>query len=308
MPLTVTLLGLGLWGRCLRQLIERNGHSVQGWSRSLGGDPVDALRDADLVVSAVSMAGVPQLAARLAEPLGRGLPLISCSKGIAPGSLATALMLWRQHCPTLRGLVLSGPNLSVELSKGLPAATVLAGEDGALGEELQKALSSDQLRIYRNDDPIGTEVAAALKNVMAIAAGVSDGLSLGANAKASLLCRGLAEMASVIEVMGGQPETLFGLAGLGDLLATANSPLSRNYRFGLAMGQGASAAEALARCESTVEGCATTRAVTELASCHGFPVPIARQVLELMEQRNTPAGAVKALMERDLQVEQHLPA
>lgn len=303
MARTVALLGLGLWGQCLAQLFRSSGHQVQGWSRRLGGDPGDCLSGADLLVSAVSMAALPGLAPRLSPVIPPGLPLVSCSKGIAVDTLLTPLGVWEQCCPQVRGLVLSGPNLSAELRQGLPAATVLSSNHTALAMELQHVLSSQQLRIYCNDDPRGTELAGALKNTMVIAAGVSDGLGLGSNAKASLLCRGLSEMGVVLGALGGQPQTLYGLAGLGDLLATANSPLSRNYRFGLELGRGKTPAAAEACCEGTVEGIPTTHAVVALAERHGFAVPIARQVLRLLEQRTTPAESVASLMERNLRPE-----
>ena len=303
MARTVALLGLGLWGQCLAQLFRSAGHEVQGWSRRLGGNPADCLAGADLLVSAVSMAALPGLAPRLSSLIPPGLPLVSCSKGIAVDTLLTPLGLWEQFCPQARGLVLSGPNLSAELRQGLPAATVLSSRHTALAMELQHVLRCRQLRIYCNDDPRGTELAGALKNTMVIAAGVSDGLGLGSNAKASLLCRGLNEMGVVLSALGGQPRTLYGLAGLGDLLATANSPLSRNYRFGLELGRGKTPAGAEACCEGTVEGIPTTHAVVALAEHHGFAVPIAQQVLHLLEQRTTPGECVAALMERHLRPE-----
>lgn len=306
MARTIALLGLGLWGQCLAKLFRSSGHRVQGWSRRFGGDPGACLSGADLLVSAVSMAALPGLAPQLSHVIPPGLPLVSCSKGIAVDTLLTPLGVWDQFCPQARGLVLSGPNLSAELRQGLPAATVLSSHHTALAMELQHVLRCQQLRVYCNDDPRGTELAGALKNTMVIAAGVSDGLGLGSNAKASLLCRGLSEMGVVLSALGGQPQTLYGLAGLGDLLATANSPLSRNYRFGLELGRGKTPAAAEACCEGTVEGIPTTHAVVALAERHGFAVPIAQQVLRLLEQRTTPTESVASLMERDLRPEARL--
>lgn len=135
--------------------------------------------------------------------------------------------------------MLSGPNLATEVRQGLPAASVIAAADQDLARRFQQQLSDTSLRLYTNTDPIGTEAVGALKNVMAVAAGISDGLALGANAKASLLCRGLAEIGVVLEGLGGATSTLYGLAGLGDLLATANSSLSRNYRCGVLLAEAA---------------------------------------------------------------------
>jgi len=168
-----------------------------------------------------------------------------------------------------------------------------------LAQHLQTELRAPNLRLYTNQDPLGTEVAAALKNVMAIAAGISDGLGLGSNAKASLLCRGLAETGLVLKALGGQPSTLYGLAGLGDLLATANSPLSRNYRFGLLLAQGIGEEEAHQQIVATVEGPRTARAALKLADREGWSLPICRQVVELLEGRVTAPEAVQALMDRE---------
>ena len=303
MARTIALLGLGFWGQCLAKLFRGGGHRVQGWSRRYGGHPRDCLQGADLLVSAVSMGAVSTMAQQLQASIPRDLPLISCSKGIALDTLLTPLDIWQTWCPQIHGLVLSGPNLSAELLAGQPAATVLSSQYCDLAAELQRDLSSDQLRIYCNRDPRGTELAGALKNVIVIAAGVCDGLGLGSNAKASLLCRGLAEMGEVMDAMGGDRNTLYGLAGLGDLLATANSPLSRNYCFGLALGHGETPHAAEAGCEGTVEGVATTRAVVALARQKNLSVPIARQVVRLLDQHTSPAQSVAALMHRDLQLE-----
>jgi glycerol-3-phosphate dehydrogenase (NAD(P)+) len=303
MGLQIGVLGLGAWGSTLAELLADQGHRIQGWSRRQGGDPAQVLAGADLVLAAVSMAGVRSLSKVLGPCWPEGLPLVSCSKGIDLEQGYTPSQLWQQQNPSLRVLVLSGPNLAQELAQGLPAASVLASGDTELARGLQQALKSDRLRLYTNSDPIGTEVAGALKNVMAIAAGVSDGLGLGANAKASLLCRALLEMGSVIQALGGEPASLYGLAGLGDLLATANSPLSRNYRFGLQLAQGCSTAEALQHVGATVEGVPTAQAVQQLAGREGWHLPISHQVAALIAGELTPQEAVRQLMERELKAE-----
>ena len=245
------------------------------------------------------MAGVPALSARLAPLWPNAVPLLSCSKGIDPVGLCGASQLWSQQLPSVAMAALSGPNLARELAQGLPAASVIASQDRALAQRLQTELRTANLRLYTNADLLGTEIAAALKNVMAIAAGISDGLGLGSNAKASLLCRGLAETGLVLKALGGQPSTLYGLAGLGDLLATANSPLSRNYRFGLLLAEGATEVEALGEIQATVEGPSTARAALRLAIREGWTLPICHQVVELLEGRLSAPLAVRALMERE---------
>jgi glycerol-3-phosphate dehydrogenase (NAD(P)+) len=303
MSLRITVLGRGAWGSTLARLWEHGGHRIQIWSRRDGGTAIGLLQDSDLVVAAVSMAGVEPLAHQLAGHWPTGLPLLSCSKGIDQEALCTATQLWRRQLPEGRIAVLSGPNLADELDRGLPAASVVASDDPLLARHLQEQLRAPHLRLYTNSDPIGTEAAGALKNVMALAAGISDGLGLGANAKASLLCRGLAEIAVVLAGLGGQPSTLYGLAGLGDLLATANSPLSRNYRFGTLLAAGCDASSALASIAATVEGPRTARATVSLAARQGWQLPICDQVVHLLEGRVDARSAVQALMQRDPRAE-----
>ena len=303
MGLRIAVLGQGAWGQTLARLFAQQGHHLSGWSRRDGGDPVPLLADQDLIVSAVSMVGVEPLIERFAGHWPAGLPLVSCTKGLDAQRLCTPSVLWGRIIPSASLLVLSGPNLAGELEAGLPAASVLASGDLALARRLQQQLSGEQLRLYTNPDPLGTEVAGALKNVIAVAAGVCDGLGLGANARASLLCRGLAEMGNVVRALGGQASSLYGLAGLGDLLATATSPLSRNYRFGQLLAEGLSTSAALERIAATVEGPNTARAVLRLAEREGWRLPISEQVVALVDGAQRPRQAVQALMERDLRHE-----
>lgn len=303
MSLRVLVLGQGAWGRTLVTLLERQGHRVRAWSRSAGGNPGPLLASQELVLAAVAMAGVDELSQRLAPHWPQGLPLLSCSKGLDPERLSTPSQLWEDAIPGLPLVVLSGPNLATELDQGLPAASVLASRHGDLASALQRQLSGDGLRLYTNNDPLGTEVAGALKNVMAVAAGVCDGLGLGANAKASLLTRGLAEMGVVIQGLGGQSSSLYGLAGLGDLLATANSPLSRNYRYGTLRAAGLAHQQALDKVGATVEGAATAVAVTRLAHQRTWHLPICEQVAALVQGRIKPQESVRSLMDRALKGE-----
>ena len=304
MSLAIGVLGLGAWGHTLAGLFERQGHRVRSWSRRSGGDPVAVIQGSDLVLVAFALDGVKQLAPELGPRWDQQVPLVSCSKGLDPECQRTASQMWNGANPELRLLVLSGPNLASELAQGCPAASVLASQDQPLVEQLQRQLSSDQLRLYGSADPLGVELAGALKNVMAIAGGICDGLQLGANAKASLLCRGMAEMSLVIQQLGGDQASLYGLAGLGDLLATANSPLSRNYRFGLALAGGQTAPEALMGVGATVEGYKTAQAVAGMGQRHGWALPICQQVVALAEGRCSPKEAVHALMQRSLRGEQ----
>ncbi|MFM7312135.1 MAG: NAD(P)H-dependent glycerol-3-phosphate dehydrogenase [Cyanobium sp.] len=297
--LRITLLGRGAWGSTLAHLWRDAGHNVAVWSRRDGGSAAGLLADCELVVAAVSMAAISPLARDLAPHWPDALPLLSCSKGIDPERLGTATQLWHHWLGERPLAVLSGPNLADELDRGLPAASVIACQDPVLAHRLQIGLRTTNLRLYTNHDPIGTEAAGALKNVMAVAAGISDGLGLGANAKASLLTRGLAEIALVLTALGGQPGTLYGLAGLGDLLATANSSLSRNYRFGGLLARGLTEADALQGIGATVEGPRTARATLELASARGLGLPVCEQVVQLLDGRCDAQAAVRCLMDRD---------
>ncbi len=302
MPLRIALFGRGAWGSTLEVLWRQQGHQVQSWSRRDGGDPVALLGQCDLAVMAVAMAGVEPLAARLGPDWPAHLPLLSCSKGIDLERLITASQIWQEQLASSLA-VLSGPNLAAELAQGLPAASVVASRDQRLAAWLQTELSGDSLRLYTNADPLGTELAGALKNVMAVAAGLCDGLELGANARASLLTRGLAEMGGVMQGLGGCITTLYGLAGLGDLLATATSVLSRNYRCGLLLAQGRSAAAAASEIGATVEGLRTARAAVALAQREGWSLPICEQVVAVIESRSSAADAARALMGRGLKSE-----
>jgi glycerol-3-phosphate dehydrogenase (NAD(P)+) len=304
MGLRITLLGRGAWGGTLQRLWQADGHAVRAWSRRDGGSAVPLLADCDLVVAAVSMAAVRPLAASLAPHWPPELPLLSCTKGIDPQDAATASQIWCRALPGVAVAVLSGPNLADELARGLPAASVIASQWEDLARRLQRHLSLPTLRLYTNADPVGTEVAGAMKNVMALAAGVSDGLGLGANARASLLCRGLAEIGVVLEALGGRAATLYGLAGLGDLLATATSSLSRNYRCGTLLAEGADEALALARIGATVEGPRTARATLAMAHRKDWHLPICEQVVHLLDGAIDAPAAVRALMDRHLRPEQ----
>ncbi len=307
MPLRITVIGRGAWGSTLERIWSDHGHQVSSWSRRDGGDPLSLLADCDLVVMAVSMAAVEPLAQRLAAQMPAHLPLLSCSKGIELERLITASAIWHHHLANPLA-VLSGPNLAAELDQGLPAASVIASDDPVLAGRLQAELNAAKLRLYTNNDLLGTELAGALKNVMALAAGLCDGLHLGANARASLLTRGLAEMGVVLEGLGGCRSTLYGLAGLGDLLATATSPLSRNYRCGLLLAQGQGATEAAATIGATVEGLVTARAAVALGRRQSWSLPICEQVVAVIEGQATAEAAAQALMGRNLRPEDGPPA
>ncbi|MGK7913594.1 MAG: NAD(P)H-dependent glycerol-3-phosphate dehydrogenase [Synechococcus sp.] len=300
----MAVLGAGAWGRTLAQLASKNIADVRVWSRQGDLAIADAIAESDLLVSAISMNGVPSTIARVQA---YGLPdrcaIVSATKGLDSVTLKTPSQLWQEAFPQHAVVVLSGPNLSKEISNGLPAATVAASREAIAADITQWAFASERFRVYTNADPIGTELGGTLKNVMAIAVGVCDGLQLGTNAKSALITRGLAEMLRIGLHFGAQAETFSGLSGLGDLLATCSSMLSRNYQVGYNLAKGRSLNDILATLEGTAEGVNTAGVMVDLANREQLSIPITRQVHKLLLGRDTPQAAVEALMERELKPE-----
>ncbi|MGB3693667.1 MAG: NAD(P)H-dependent glycerol-3-phosphate dehydrogenase, partial [Spirulinaceae cyanobacterium] len=295
---TLTVLGKGVWGTALGTLASRNNHQVHLWSRSNEVNLSEALA-AEVIVSAVSMAGVlPTIERVAASNLPENTIIVTATKGLDFATTLTPSQIWQAAFPNHTVAVLSGPNLSKEIQKGLPAATVVASSNLEAAKTVQQLYSSENFRVYINDDPLGTELGGTLKNVMAIAAGVCDGLELGTNAKSGLLTRALPEMIRVGSQLGAKVETFFGLSGLGDLLATCNSPLSRNYQVGYRLGKGQTLKQILEDLEGTAEGVNTTQVLIKIAKQEQLSVPIAQQVDQLLKSKTTPQEAVQALMER----------
>jgi glycerol-3-phosphate dehydrogenase (NAD(P)+) len=297
----VTIIGAGRWGTALAELARRNDYEVRLWSRNHSDSLEKILPGTDVIVSAVSMAGVQAVINQL-QPLNLSekIILVTATKGLDPVTMQTPSQLWKKAFPYFPLVVLSGPNLSKEITMGLPAATAVASKHTLAAELVQTIFSSPIFRVYLNRDPLGTELGGTLKNVVAIAAGVCDGLALGTNAKSALLTRALPEMIRVGLALGAQPETFFGLSGLGDLLATCSSPLSRNYQVGYKLGKGMSLEKILAESEGCPEGVNTTEVLVKIAQIKNISVPIADQVYHLLKGEITPQEAVKNLMERHL--------
>jgi glycerol-3-phosphate dehydrogenase (NAD(P)+) len=302
--MTITILGSGMWGRALAKLAAHNARDVRLWGRSSQVSLAQALEDTDIILSAVAMGGVGWAIAQLQSlPLNNSPILVTATKGLDPLTCKTPSQLWAANFPYSPLVVISGPNLSKEIEQDLPGATVVASHNLAAAQKVQQLFASDSFRVYLNQDPLGTELGGTLKNVVAIASGVCDGLKLGTNAKAALLTRALPEVVRVGTYLGGQEKTFFGLSGLGDLLATCNSPLSRNYQVGYRLAQGESLEEILATLEGTAEGLNTTAVLMKIAENQGLYMPIVQQVSQLLQGKITPQLAVKALMERDLKNE-----
>lgn len=303
-PTTLAILGAGAWGSALTSLAQRNGHNVLLWSRSGALSLEDALTNVEMVVSAIPMKGVATTVAKIKElGLREDAIIVTATKGLDTATTRTPSQIWHGNFPHHPIVVLSGPNLSKEIEQGLPTATVVASHDVSAAQAVQTVFSSDRFRVYTNTDPLGTELGGTLKNVIAIAVGVCDGLQLGTNAKSALITRALTEIIRIGTHLGGKTETFFGLSGLGDMLATCSSMLSRNYRVGYGLAQGKSLAEVLAELQSTAEGVNTANVLIQIANREEIYVPISWQVYRLLNKEITPQEAVEALLERDLKSE-----
>ena len=316
----VAVLGSGSWGTALAILLGRNGHDVL----LLGRDPEEIallgarrenLRylpgfvvpetvraallgepcEADLAVVAVPSGAVREVAPFL--PIGDPR-LVVASKGLEPGTGRFMADVLADARPEARIGVLSGPNLAVEIARQVPTVALAAFAAREDAVAVQAAFSGPSFRVSVTDDVVGVELAGALKNVLAIGGGMSDGLGYGDNTKGAFLARGLMEVARLGAAMGARPETFLGPAGVGDLFATANSRLSRNYRVGVALGQGASLPDALQSVGQVAEGVPTSEAAGVLARRHGVEVPVLAAVEAVVCGRVDPRRAVAMLMER----------
>jgi glycerol-3-phosphate dehydrogenase (NAD(P)+) len=322
----VAVLGGGAWGGVLAALAAARGHDVALWepdpdaahalrktrasARSIPGfrlpDAVAVHGDAGaaaatrrLIVVALPSDLVRASLCGLAEDLDPGTIIACASKGLEPDSGATMAEVTASALPGTPGVVLSGPSFAQEIAAGLPAALVAASADQEAAGAVQAALGSEWLRIYTSDDPIGVCVGGALKNVVAIAAGCCDGFGLGTNARAALITRGLAEMGRLAERLGGQPLTLAGLAGLGDLVLTCTGDLSRNRQVGLALARGESIAQIVANLGHVAEGVATAHTARALADRLGVDMPITHQVAAVLFDAKPARKALTDLLARE---------
>jgi len=241
---------------------------------------------------------------RAVRAAGGAAPIVWLCKGFESGGALLPHQVCAEELDAgVPRAVLSGPSFAEEVAKGLPAALALASSDRAYAREAARALHGTSLRIYPSEDVIGVEAAGAVKNVMAIAAGVSDGLELGLSARAALITRGLAEMTRLGVALGGKAETFMGLAGAGDLVLTCTGDLSRNRRVGLALARGTALADVLAGLGHTAEGVLTARAVAALASRLGIDMPITRAVCRVLDDPGQARAAVQELLAREQRTE-----
>ena len=322
----VAVLGAGSWGTALADLSRRRGLETRLWARDanlvadlhhdgrnqkyLPGAALDevlvsssldeVLRGARFVMCAVPCAGVADLAREVAPLLEKDALIISGTKGLAPDDGARGEQLWTRHAhlPSQRYTALSGPNLAREMVAGVPTSSVIASTDIESAQAAQEAFSSATFRIYTNDDLVGVEMGGALKNIVAIAAGICDGLGFGDNSKAALMTRAWHEMTRLSVALGARESTLYGLSGVGDLMATCMSPHSRNHRLGCYLGRGENLSDAQHEVSQVAEGVHTTRAALQLAIATGVELPVTQQLAKVLFENHEVKRAVTELMNR----------
>ncbi len=321
----IAVLGAGSWGTALAIHCARVGHDVRLWGRDASlmasiaasrrnvrylpdapiGDGVlatsslaSALDGAPIVIAAVPSHGMRHVLREARPCLAPGAVIVSATKGLESESLARMSRVAADEAPGHPIAVLSGPSFAVEVARGLPTAVVVASTDASTTAGVQSHLKGPTLRVYDSDDVAGVEFGGALKNVIAIAAGVVEGLGIGHNAMAALITRGLVEMSRLACAEGSRRETLAGLSGLGDLVLTCTGNLSRNRHVGIELGRGRKLAEILGETRMVAEGVRTTGAALALGARHGVELPLAAQMAAVLDGRTSARSAVEALMLR----------
>ena len=325
------VIGAGAWGTALADLLARNGHPVTLWAyepdvaasineahenrRFLAGAPLasgvrattdlrDAIDGAALVCLATPSQVLRSILRSATPHLARGAIVCVASKGIEAETLALMGDVVAEEAAGHPVVALSGPSFASEVVARQPTAIVAASDDEAASASVQEAFSNTRFRVYTHDDIIGVELGGSLKNVMAVAAGIVEGVGLGFNSRAALITRGLAEMTRLGSALGARPATFAGLAGMGDLVLTCTGSLSRNRAVGVAVGQGATLAKALAGKETIAEGVTTTRSAHALATREGVEMPIVATVHRILFDGHPARHAVIDLMSRELRAEQ----
>jgi len=329
--MNVAVIGAGSWGTALGNLLAGSGHNVRIWARepevvdSINqqhensmflpgfalesglisyGDLADVVQGAELVLSASPSHAVRAVATEMAPVLNDGNPIIvSVSKGLEAESLKPMTEVLEEVLPGKSVVALSGPSFADEVCNRQPTTVVAAATDATAAEAVQVAMASDYFRIYTSSDPLGVQLGGALKNVIAIASGLLDGLGLGYNTKAALITRGLAETARLGQALGCDSMTFAGLAGMGDLMLTAFGPQSRNRSLGQELASGRSLEEIQSERVTVAEGVRTTRAAVALGAQKGVELPIAQEVERILFEGKEPRHALRDLMERGLKPE-----
>lgn len=326
----IGIIGAGSWGTALAWLLTNNGHQVTIWSiveeeiqmlkehreqkDKLPGvilqetmifttDLEEAMKDKDVLVLAVPSPYTRSTAAKMAPYVKTGQKIVNVAKGIEEKTLMTLSEIIEQEIPNADVAVLSGPSHAEEVGKGIPTTIVVGSKNKETAEYLQNLFMSQVFRVYISSDVLGIELGAALKNVVALAAGIADGLGYGDNTKAALITRGIAEIARLGISMGGRIETFYGLTGIGDLIVTCASMHSRNRKAGILIGKGATMEEAMAEVKMVVEGVYSAKAGYALSQKYGVSMPIVEQVNRVLFEGRAASEAVGELMLRDKKVE-----
>ena len=326
----ISVLGAGSWGTALSILLYNNGHEVILWS-ALGEEittlrekrehvsklpgvkipePIDitidlerSLRDTDVAILAVPSPYTRSTCKRMAPFVKNGQKIVNVAKGVEEKTLLTLSEIIEQELPQANVSVLSGPSHAEEVGKGLPTTCVAAAHRKKTAEFMQSVFMSPVFRVYTSPDMLGVEIGAALKNVIALAAGTADGLGCGDNTKAALITRGIAEIARLGIAMGGKQQTFYGLSGIGDLIVTCASMHSRNRRAGILIGKGYTMDEAMKEVQMVVEGVYSAKAGLLLAQKYGCDMPIVSQVNQVLFDGKSPKEALADLMMRDPRIE-----
>ena len=325
----ISILGGGSWGIALAVLLHKNGHEITVWSalepeiemlrsthehKMLPGvklpedmrfttDDEEAVKGRDLLVMAVASSYTRQTAKRLSPYVVQGQKIVNVAKGIEDHTLMTLSEIVEQEIPGADVAVLSGPSHAEEVSRGIPTTIVVGATTRETAEYLQNLFMNDVFRVYTSSDVLGMELGGALKNVVALAAGIADGLGYGDNTKAALITRGIAEISRLGTAMGARFETFCGLTGIGDLIVTCASMHSRNRRAGILIGQGKTMEEAMAEVQMVVEGVYSAKAAMGLSEKYHVQLPIIEQVNKVLFEGKTASEAVKDLMLRDKKIE-----
>lgn len=324
------VIGAGSWGTALALVLHNNGHEVTLWSHSrasvesllknrelvgklpgvkipetirITNDLEEAITGMDMLVLAVPSACIRATAGEMAPYVAKGQLIVCVSKGIEESTLKIMTEVIEDEIPNCRAAVLSGPSHAEEVSRGLPTTVVAGAHDRETAEYIQNLFMNQVFRVYTSPDMLGIELGGALKNVIALAAGIADGLGYGDNTKAALITRGIAEMSRIGTAMGGRQETFNGLSGIGDLIVTCASVHSRNRKAGYLMGRGRTMQEAMDEVKMVVEGVYSAKAAVALARKYQVELPIIEQVNEVLFAGKSPKEAVIDLMLRDKKIE-----
>ncbi len=321
----ITVLGGGTWGIALAVLLHNNGHEVMVWSAlekeitvlrekrehpmlpgvklpedmSFTLEDEVAVKDRELLIMAVASSFTRRTAHRLAPLIREGQMIVNVAKGIEESTMMTLSQIVEEEIPQADVAVLSGPSHAEEVGRGLPTTVVVGAKSRDTAEYIQNLFMSHVFRVYTSPDILGIELGGALKNVVALAAGIADGLGYGDNAKAALITRGITEISRLGTTMGGRAETFSGLTGIGDLIVTCASMHSRNRRAGILIGQGKSYQEAMDEVQQVVEGVYSAKAAMKLAEKYQVQLPIIEQVNQVLFEGKSPADGVRELMLRD---------